>query len=126
MLVEGRDGPVVMAAEAGLAVAGLAGGCGRPWLAAAGWAAVVAGCGRRWPSCGRPWQAVAGHGRLERAGNSFSARCWCSSSTAMLVQHHLGGGVGGFLVLAGGVVVASRAMSGFSWLRRHGCSGLLS
>jgi hypothetical protein len=44
----------------------------------------------------------------------------------MLVRHHLGGGVKGCQVLAGGVVVASRVVSGFFWLRCRGCSGLLS
>jgi hypothetical protein len=76
----------------------------------------MAGCG----------VAVAGRGRLEHAGNELFGK---------MVVFLFGGDAGpappwwwgrGCLVLAGGVVVASRAVSGFSWLRRRGCSGLLS
>jgi hypothetical protein len=51
-----------------------------------------------------------------KGGPNLGPRQWCSSSTMMLVWRHLGGGVEGCQVLAGGVIVASRA----------GCAGLFS
>jgi hypothetical protein len=128
--VEGRGWPVVVTAEAGLAVAGrgsLGCGCGwlRPavawlWQAAVGCGLAVAGPGRLWRGCGWPWPAGACVQRAFRqdGGAPLRRRCW--SGTTLVV------GSRGCLVLAGGVVVASQAVSGFSWLRRRGCSGLLS
>jgi hypothetical protein len=41
----------------------------------------------------------------------------------ILVQHRLGGGVGGLQVLAGGAMVAARAVLGSSRLRCRACGG---
>jgi hypothetical protein len=46
-----------------------------------------------------------------------------SSSTVIVVQHRLGGRVGGLQVLAGGAMVAARAVLGSFWLRYRACGG---
>lgn len=57
--------------------------------------------------CGRPWLA-----RVSARVTGYEDCGWCLL-TVMSVRQHLGGGVEGRLVLAGGIVVVLRVVSGF-------------